>query len=130
MTNELKMKKMTKKDYFNALLNIKEVGTNEKLVTFIEHELELLERKSNSAKNGEKKPTAKQSENEALKDAIYNNMEENRLYSITEMQKEFAECAELSNQKMSALLRLMIEEKRVERIVDKRKTYFSKIISA
>lgn len=127
MTNA---KKMTKKDYFNALLNIKEVGTNEKLVTFIEHELELLERKSNSAKNGEKKPTAKQSENEALKDAIYNNMEENRLYSITEMQKEFAECAELSNQKMSALLRLMIEEKRVERIVDKRKTYFSKIISA
>ena len=46
------------------------------------------------------------------------------------MQKEFAECAELSNQKMSALLRLLIEEKRVERIVDKRKTYFSKIISA
>ena len=130
MTNELKMKKMTKKDCFNALLNIKEVGTNENLVAFIEHELELLEKKSNSAKNGEKKPTAKQSENEALKDAIYNNMEENRLYSITEMQKEFAECAELSNQKMSALLRLMIEEKRVERIVDKRKTYFSKIISA
>ena len=130
MTNELKMKKMTKKDCFNALLNIKEVGTNENLVAFIEHELELLEKKSNSAKNGEKKPTAKQAENEALKDAIYNNMEENRLYSITEMQKEFAECAELSNQKMSALLRLLIEEKRVERIVDKRKTYFSKIISA
>lgn len=128
MTNELKMKKMTKKDRFNQLLEIPAVQANAELVAFIEHELELLSRKSSS--NGEKKPTVKQAENEALKDAIYNNMEENRLYSITEMQKEFAECAELSNQKMSALLRLMIEEKRVERIVDKRKTYFSKIISA
>lgn len=128
MTNELKVKKMTKKDRFNQLLEIPAVQANAELIAFIEHELELLERKSSS--NGEKKPTAKQAENEALKDAIYNNMEENRLYSITEMQKEFAECAELSNQKMSALLRLMIEEKRVERIVDKRKTYFSKIISA
>ena len=128
MTNELKMKKMTKKDRFNQLLEIPAVQADAELVAFIEHELELLSRKSSS--NGEKKPTAKQAENEALKDAIYNNMEENRLYSITEMQKEFAECAELSNQKMSALLRLMIEEKRVERIVDKRKTYFSKIISA
>ena len=128
MTNELKMKKMTKKDRFNQLLEIPAVQANAELVAFIEHELELLSRKSSS--NGEKKPTAKQAENETLKDAIYNSMEENRLYSITEMQKEFAECAELSNQKMSALLRLMIEEKRVERIVDKRKTYFSKIISA
>ena len=128
MTNELKMKKMTKKDRFNQLLEIPAVQANAELVAFIEHELELLSRKSSS--NAEKKPTVKQAENEALKDAIYNNMEENRLYSITEMQKEFAECAELSNQKMSALLRLMIEEKRVERIVDKRKTYFSKIISA
>lgn len=119
---------MTKKDRFNQLLEIPAVQANAELVAFIEHELELLSRKSSS--NGEKKPTVKQAENEALKDAIYNNMEENRLYSITEMQKEFAECAELSNQKMSALLRLMIEEKRVERIVDKRKTYFSKIISA
>ena len=128
MTNELKVKKMTKKDRFNQLLEIPAVQANAELVAFIEHELELLSRKSSS--NGEKKPTAKQAENEALKDAIYHNMEENRLYSITEMQKEFAECAELSNQKMSALLRLLIEEKRVERIVDKRKTYFSKIISA
>ena len=128
MTNELKVKKMTKKDRFNQLLEIPAVQANAELVAFIDHELELLSRKSSS--NDEKKPTAKQAENEALKDAIYNNMEENRLYSITEMQKEFAECAELSNQKMSALLRLMIEEKRVERIVDKRKTYFSKIISA
>lgn len=121
MTNA---KKMTKKDYFNALLNIKEVGTNEKLVAFIEHELELLERKSNSAKEGDKKPTAKQAENEKIKEIIINYMEENTLYSISDLQKNIAECAELSNQKMSALLRLLIEDKIVERVIDKRKTYF------
>lgn len=121
MTNA---KKMTKKDYFNALLNIKEVGTNEKLVAFIEHELELLERKSNSAKEGDKKPTAKQAENEKIKEVIISYMEENTLYSISDLQKNIAECAELSNQKMSALLRLLIEDKIVERVIDKRKTYF------
>lgn len=121
MTNA---KKMTKKDYFNALLNIKEVGTNEKLVAFIEHELELLERKSNSAKEGDKKPTAKQAENEKIKEVIISYMEENTLYSISDLQKNIAECVELSNQKMSALLRLLIEDKIVERVIDKRKTYF------
>ena len=121
MTNA---KKMTKKDYFNALLNIKEVGTNEKLVAFIEHELELLERKSNSAKEGDKKPTAKQAENEKIKEVIISYMEENTLYSISDLQKNIAECAELSNQKMSALFRLLIEDKIVERVIDKRKTYF------
>lgn len=121
MTNA---KKMTKKDYFNALLNIKEVGTNEKLVAFIEHELELLERKSNSAKEGDKKPTAKQAENEKIKEIIINYMEENTLYSISDLQKNIAECAELSNQKMSALLRLLIEDNLVERVIDKRKVYF------
>ena len=121
MTNA---KKMTKKHYFNALLNIKEVGTNENLVAFIEHELELLEKKSNSAKNGEKKPTAKQAENEKIKEVIISYMEENTLYSISDLQKNIAECAELSNQKMSALLRLLIEDEIVERVIDKRKTYF------
>lgn len=120
MTNA---KKMTKKDYFNALLNIKEVGTNEKLVAFIEHELELLERKSNKA-SGDKKPTAKQIENMGVKQAIIDGMEENTLYTITDLQKNIEECAELSNQKVAALLRQLIEEEMVERVVDKRKTYF------
>ena len=47
-------KKMTKKDYFNELLTIKEVAESEKLVAFIEHELELLAKKNTTA-SGEKK---------------------------------------------------------------------------
>ena len=37
--------KLTKRDYFNSLLAINEVASRPELVKFIEHELELLEKK-------------------------------------------------------------------------------------
>ena len=52
-------------------------------------------------------------------------MTPNRLYTVTEIQKEIAECAELSNQRVSALLRQMKEDGIVTRTEDKRKAYFS-----
>ena len=118
MTN----KKITKRDRFNALLNIPAVQADPDMVAFIEHELELLAKK-NSA---DKKPTAAQVANEALKTAIIEGMEENRLYTITDIQKNVAECAELSNQKVSALVRQLKEEGLVVKTEDKRKSYFSK----
>ena len=119
-------KKMTKKDHFNALKSIPEVAQNEVLVAFIDHEIELLNRK-NSTATGEKKLTATQVANEELKTAILNGMEPNRLYTITEMMKEIPECAELTNQKISAIVRQMVKEKTVNRIEDKRKALFEKV---
>ena len=116
-------KKLTKRDHFNALLNLTEVKSNPTLVDFIEHELELLAKK-NSA---EKKPTAVQVANEGIKDAIYDAMQDNRLYTITEIIKEVAECADLTNQRVSALIRQMRDDGKVERIEEKRKAYFRKI---
>ena len=116
MTN----KKITKRDRFNALLAIPAVKADPGMVAFIEHELELLAKK-NSA---DKKPTAKQSENEVIKDAIVEGMEENRLYTVTEIIKEVAECNELTNQRVSALLRQLKDEGKVVKTVDKRKSYF------
>jgi predicted transcriptional regulator len=52
-------------------------------------------------------------------------MTPNRLYTVTEIQKEVAECAELSNQRVSALLRQMVADGVVIRTEDKRKAYFS-----
>ena len=119
MTNN---KKLTKRDHYNALLNLEAVKSNSVLKEFIEHELELLAKKNSS----EKKPTAQQVANEGLKTAIYEGMKENRLYTITELIKEIPECAELTNQKVSALIRQMIPDY-VERIEDKRKTFFRKV---
>ena len=117
MTN----KKITKRERFNALLNMAEVKANPDMVAFIEHELELLAKK-NSA---DKKPTAQQTANEAIKSAIVEAMEANHLYTVTEIQKSVAECAELSNQRVSALLRQLKDDGVVVRTEDKRKAYFS-----
>ena len=113
------MKKMTKRDYFTAILSKYPLTDAEK--AFVEHELELLEKK-NSA---EKKPTAQQIANDGIKTAILAGMTPNRLYTITEIQKEIPECADLSNQRISALLRQMKDDKIIVRTEDKRKAYFS-----
>ena len=113
-------KKMTKRDYFNALLNVEEVKANSALVEFINHELELLSKK-NAA---DRKPTATQNENETIKAAIVAGMTENRLYTITEIIKEIPECNDLANQKVSALLRQLASELKVERLEEKKKACF------
>ena len=113
-------KKMTKADYFKQIMANYPLTAEEK--AFVEHELELLAKK-NSA---EKKPTAQQVANESIKQAILDRMEDNRLYTITELQKSIPACAELSNQRVSAIIRQMIGVT-IDRTVDKRKAYFSKI---
>ena len=111
-------KKMTKRDYFNAILSKYPLTDEEK--AFVEHELELLTKK-NSA---DKKPTAQQVANDGIKTAIADGMTANRLYTVTELIKEIPECAELTNQRVSALLRQMIADGTVVKTVDKRKSYF------
>ena len=117
-------KKMTKRDYYNALLNIAEVKANGEMVKFIEHELELLAKKNSS----EKKPTAVQVANEGIKSVIIETLAENgKMMTISEMQKVNAELGEMSNQRISALVRQLINDGKVERIEDKRKAYFKAV---
>ena len=78
--------------------------------------------KKNSA---EKKPTATQVANEGIKNVILEALGEKSM-TITEMQKANSELAELSNQKISALLKPMTENGSVKREEIKRKAYFSK----
>ena len=115
-------KKITKRDHFNALLSIPAVQADAGLVDFINHELELLAKK-NSA---DKKPTAQQVANDGIKQAILDGMEDGRLYTITDIQKNIPACADLSNQRVSALVRQMVDVT-IKRTEDKRKAYFSKI---
>lgn len=113
-------KRLTKRDHFNALLAIAEVSANPTLVEFIEHELDLLEKK-NAA---DKKPTAQQTANKAICDAILNEVEPNKLYTITEIIKEVSACADLTNQRVSALVRGLVADGKMERVEEKRKAYF------
>ena len=113
------MKKMTKRDYFTAILEKYPLTADEK--AFVEHELELLAKKNAS----DRKPTAQQTANEGIKTAILDGMTSGRLYTVTEIQKEIPECAELSNQKVSALIRQLKDAGLVVKTEDKRKSYFS-----
>jgi predicted transcriptional regulator len=114
-------KKITKREKFEMLMTIAEVKANPILSEFIERELELLAKK-NSA---EKKPTAQQAENEAIKETILENLTERM--TISEMLKTIPDLAEYSNQKISALMRQLILEGLVKKVEDKRKSYFSKV---
>ena len=118
------IKKPTKRDHFTALLNLPEVASNPEFVAFITHEIDLLNRKNSV----EKKPTAKQMENEATKTAIYDYMlaQPNRMFSITELTKEVPECEGMTGQKVSAIVRQMLDTK-IKRIEDKRKAFFQVI---
>lgn len=119
-------KKITKKDNFNTLLTLAEVKANPQLVEFINHEIDLLNRKSSAG--GEKKLTPVQIANETFKEAILNGMKPNRLYTISELQKEIPAItsAELSNQRVSALVRQLKEDNKVVRTEEKGKAYFQK----
>ena len=112
--------KMTKVQKFEMLASIPEVAENEMLIEFINREIELLQKKNSS----EKKPTAQQVENQQIKSAILLAMEPETLYSVTEIQKLVPTCAELSNQRVSAIVRQMKEAGLLERVEEKRKAYF------
>ena len=110
-------KKMTKADYFKQIMANYSLTKDEQ--DFVNHELELLAKKNSS----EKKPTATQVANDGIKTAILNGMEEGKLYTITDLIKSIPEIADLTNQKVSALVRQLMPEY-IEKIEDKRKSYF------
>lgn len=110
--------KKTKRDLF---LEVREVvAGNEELVAFIDHELELLDKKAST------KSIKVNDEQIALMDKIVNALNEiGRSVTISELQKENAEMAEYSNQKLSAMLKKLVDNKQVTKIVDKKKSYFT-----
>ncbi len=115
--------KLTKAQKYAMLKDLAEVKANPVLVEFIDHELELLAKKNSS----EKKPTAQQTANEGIKTAIYEGMESGKRYTITDLIKTIPACADLTNQRVSSLVRQMMNANLVERVEDKRKAYFVKI---
>jgi predicted transcriptional regulator len=115
-----KTKKPTKRENFSTLLNFAEVKANPTLVEFINHEIELLDKKNSS----EKKPTAQQTANDSIKVAILDAMVEGERYTITDIIKSVPECADLTNQRVSALIRQLKDEGKIVRVEDKRKAYF------
>lgn len=117
MTNT---KKPTKRENYNALLKIEAVAKNPELVEFINHEIELLDKKNST----DKKPTATQVANEALKNTILDYMEPSIGYTVTDIIKGVEECSELSNQKVSALMIALKDEGKVTKTEGKKTLFY------
>ena len=108
-------KRVTKKEYFEILRGI--VEGNDELVAFIDHEVELLSKKSNVR-------TKAQIENDAIVEDIFNYLAEiGRPVTVTELIAEAH--LEFTNQKVSALLKKLVDAGRVVKVADKKKSYFS-----
>jgi hypothetical protein len=91
------------------------------LTAFIDHEVELLDKKSSKTTM-----TATQKENEGIKATILTVLSEtNHPMTVSELMTD--ERLPYSNQRISALLTLMGENgtKQVVRTVDKKKAYFT-----
>ena len=111
---------MTKRESYTMLREI--VKDNAELVAFIDHEIELLNKKNNAKSD---KPTAKQMENESFKADILNAMTD-KPNTISELQEIVPSISELSNQRVSAMVTALVNENKVVRTVVKRKAYFAK----
>lgn len=117
-------KKMTKKEMFSkviALVNSVECEEKQEMLDFLNHEVELLNKKA--SKSGQ---TKTQKENEVLVEVVFEALATvEKPVTVTEFQNEVVAMSEFSNQKLSALLRKLVESGRVVKTVDKKKSYFS-----
>ena len=115
------MKKLTKREKFEMVLAVPAIAENEVLREFIQHEMDLLVKKN----SGEKKPTATQVVNEGIKSAILEFVTKNeKFFTITDFIKQVPECADMSNQRVNALVRQLLKEKKVDRTEIKGRAYF------
>lgn len=112
--------KMTQKDFYNEIIALAQDNGREDIVEFAKGRIEVLAKKS-----GNRKPTKTQEENESLKVLVRNALVELGKATVTEVQKADEVLSELSNQKVSALLRQMIDAGEVVKETDKKKSYFS-----
>lgn len=114
------MKKMTKRDYFTAILEKYPLTADEK--AFVEHELELLAKKNAS----DKKPTERQKQNADIGSAVVEGMTPNRLYTITELLKAIPGIPEdMTNQRLTHIVTALVNEGKLTKTVEKRKSFFS-----
>ena len=132
MTNATE-KKLTKREMFNRVIELAEVAIElemeldfdaTEVIDFAEHEIEMLDKKasSKSAKDKEKEKA-----DEVLISIILETLLGSAGMTASEILKANAnreEFADVSNQKVSALLKKLVDRESVKKFTDKRKSYF------
>ena len=119
-------KKLTNVLALEMVLAMEEVKLNQELVEKLTKMKEQFEKKNNSS-TGSKKLTKTQIENEEIKAQILEVMT-SEPKAIKELQAENKSLAEYTNQKLSALLKQLVGENKVERVEEKRTAKFKKVV--
>ena len=110
---------MTKREMFLAIREV--VSADAEMVAFIDKEIDLLNRKSAS-----RKPTKTQTENEVYKaDILVTLSTADAPLSIKDIQTETASLEELSNQRISHLLKALVDSGQVAKVYVKKVPLFS-----
>lgn len=111
--------KMTRVEMFNAIKAIPQVADNQEMVDFIDKQIaQLAKRRSAESKT--------QKENKALMEVVVDAMTVlDKPATATQIMKSDAYLSELSLPKVSALLKKLIEDGRVERTIEKKIALFS-----
>lgn len=116
-------KKMTKKEMFTLIATLN--ASNQEIVDFCNHEIELLEKKKS---NGNAKANEKM---EQSVDLVYKALvvvgravTPSELIAETDLSALENESGVVSTQKVSAMLKKLVDCGRVEKYTDKKKTYF------
>lgn len=120
-------KKITKKEMFAQVIAMaqgQEVSVSaDEIVAFAEHEIELLNKKAGTKS---KKETANDTENARLMEVIVEILTgSEKAMTVSELMTANADLGELSNQKVSALMKKLVDGGRVQKSTDKRKSVFS-----
>lgn len=88
------------------------------VIKFLDHEMELVSRKRS---NSNSKPTAKQAEQDAMREKILAFLRENGTSTATDIQNALS----ISNQRVNGLMRPLVKAGEIIRTEDKKKAYFS-----
>ena len=113
-------KKITKAQMFAMIKAVPEVAENSAMVEFIDHELDLLAKKS-----ANKKPTKNQELNASIKDTILDvlaNFKDGA--TASEVLNASTEFSGMSNQKISALLKQLVTDGLVRKDTSTKKSLF------
>lgn len=116
--------KMTKRDWYAVLVGIVEgsdYADKDGALDFINHEVELLAKKS-----GKTGKTKVQKENEVLIEQVLDELATmDKPMTVTELQGASEFLAQFSNQKLSALLKKLVDAERIDKAIEGKKSYFS-----
>ena len=112
--------KITKREVIGMMMKEEVVKANPTYVAYLENELALLDKKAQN-----KKATKTQEQNVGIKATILKVLATIGSGTVTDIQNGNEELSALSNQKVSALVRQLVESGKVVKTTDKKKSIFS-----